>query len=164
MINFYHRFLPKAAFHLAPLTEMLKKKASLFCMSPDLVGVFDKVKRLLVDAVELVHPDPDAPVSLVTDASDSHVGAVLPSRSFQRHRGPFLPPSPAGVTPFPRGCSGPRSWRVSQASPGESFPAFSRPSRFCLRAAGLSYSGGLARPSQFEDPPVDPARWCQSVL
>ena len=42
-----------------------------------LVEHFTKAKELLANAAELAHPDPSAPLSLTTDASDRAVGGVL---------------------------------------------------------------------------------------
>jgi cleavage and polyadenylation specificity factor subunit 1 len=38
---------------------------------------FEEAKKAIARVAELTHPDPAAPVSLATDASSSHVGAVL---------------------------------------------------------------------------------------
>ena len=40
-------------------------------------GAFLGVKQKLVEAVELAHPDPQAPLVLAVDASNTHVGGVL---------------------------------------------------------------------------------------
>jgi hypothetical protein len=40
-------------------------------------AAFTQVKQLLCSATCLAHPNPSAPVSLATDASETHVGAVL---------------------------------------------------------------------------------------
>jgi hypothetical protein len=42
---------------------------------------FQNAKSSLATAVPLKHPDPTAPLSLATDASNSHVGAVLQQKS-----------------------------------------------------------------------------------
>ncbi len=42
---------------------------------------FDHAKALLVSAVPLQHPHPHATLSLATDASDTHVGAVLQQKT-----------------------------------------------------------------------------------
>ena len=40
-------------------------------------SAFTRAKDLLSSIPELVHPHPDAPISLALDASDTHLGAVL---------------------------------------------------------------------------------------
>ena len=42
---------------------------------------FDNAKKLLVQVVELSHPDPNLPLALMTDASQHSVGAVLMQRN-----------------------------------------------------------------------------------
>ena len=38
---------------------------------------FDEAKLLLMSACELVHPDPNSPIALTTDASNHAIGGVL---------------------------------------------------------------------------------------
>ena len=77
MINFYRKFLCGAACVLAPLTDALKGPGKSLSWSPVLDSAFTRAKNLLSSVPELVHPSPDAPVSLAVDASDTHLGAVL---------------------------------------------------------------------------------------
>jgi cleavage and polyadenylation specificity factor subunit 1 len=84
MLNFYRRFLPQAAATQAPLRDVisgprLKGSHSVIWM-PDLHRVFDECKASLSRATLLAHPDPSAPLTLVTDASTSAMGAVLHKR------------------------------------------------------------------------------------
>jgi len=44
-------------------------------------AAFEQTKRLLVAAVPLQHPSPDAELSLATDASDSHIGGVMQQKT-----------------------------------------------------------------------------------
>jgi len=61
MANFYRRFLPAAAAVLRPLTDALRGSArQKLRWSPDMETSFCAAKKLLVQAVELAHPDPDA--------------------------------------------------------------------------------------------------------
>ena len=46
-------------------------------LSPAAESAFTQIKDALADASLLVHPIPDAPTCIVTDASDTAVGAVL---------------------------------------------------------------------------------------
>jgi Reverse transcriptase (RNA-dependent DNA polymerase)/RNase H-like domain found in reverse transcriptase/Integrase core domain/Integrase zinc binding domain len=77
MINFYRRFLPGIAGTLRPLTDLLKGSPKSLAWSAEAGAAFQGAKLALVNAVSLSHPAPNATISLVTDASDSHVGGVL---------------------------------------------------------------------------------------
>ena len=80
MVNFYRRFLPGVARTLRPLTDALAGNPRILAWSSELQSAFDAAKAALASAVSLAHPSPSADVSLVTDASASHVGAVLQQR------------------------------------------------------------------------------------
>lgn len=77
MINFYHRFIPKAADILHPLNDLLKSKTKELDWSTSTTAAFRRVKTLLAEATMLNHPIPDSPTCIMTDASDVAVGAVL---------------------------------------------------------------------------------------
>jgi hypothetical protein len=77
MINFYRRFLPGVAGTLRPLTAALSGNPKTLPWTPDMETAFAAAKAALVTAVPLVHPLPGAVLALATDASDTHVGAVL---------------------------------------------------------------------------------------
>jgi hypothetical protein len=80
MINFYHRFLPKCAQILKPLTDLLKGGKTLeWTVSAQ--EAFQNAKRLLSAAAPLQHPAPNAELSLATDASDTHLGGVMQQKS-----------------------------------------------------------------------------------
>ncbi len=76
MVNFYCHFLPGIAHVLAPLTSATKGKGRL-TWTPEVTLSFQTAKSSLASAVPFKHPDPSAPLSLATDASDSQVGAIL---------------------------------------------------------------------------------------
>jgi hypothetical protein len=80
MLNFYRRFLPGIARVLKPLTDATSGKGKLLWTS-EMQLAFDHAKALLASAVPLQHPHPHATLSLATDASDSHVGAVLQQKT-----------------------------------------------------------------------------------
>jgi hypothetical protein len=77
MINFYRRFLPGAAGTLRLLTAALSGNPKTLPWTPDMENTFAATKAALVTAVPLAHPLPGAVLPLTTDASDTHVGAVL---------------------------------------------------------------------------------------
>ena len=80
MVNFYHRFVPGLAGILAPLhalTSAAPEPKSPLLWSAEQKSSFQRAKTALQHSVLLHHPDPSAPLTLTTDASDSAVGAVL---------------------------------------------------------------------------------------
>ena len=77
MINFYRRFLCKAAQVLAPLTNTLKDPGKSLLWSEMQDSAFCHPKLLLASLPVLTHLEPNASMFLAVDASDSHVGAVI---------------------------------------------------------------------------------------
>ena len=77
MINFYRCFLPGIARTLRSLTNALAGNPRVLNWSQELQDAFDRAKSALSSAVSLTHPSPSAEVSLVTDASNTPVGAAL---------------------------------------------------------------------------------------
>jgi hypothetical protein len=84
MLNFYRRFLPHTAATQAPLLDVLSgprvKGSHPITWTPELLKAFEECKASLLSANLLAHPDPSAPLALVTDASTSAMGAVLQQR------------------------------------------------------------------------------------
>lgn len=84
MVNFYRRFLPRAAEFQAPLNNVLAstqlKGAKPVPWTQELELAFQRCKDHLVEATTLAHPIPNANIGLFTDASSSHVGACLQQR------------------------------------------------------------------------------------
>jgi cleavage and polyadenylation specificity factor subunit 1 len=76
MINFYRRFLPGIARILKPLTDATSTKGRL-SWTPEMTLSFQTAKSSLSSAIPLHFPNPSAPISLATDASNTHIGAVL---------------------------------------------------------------------------------------
>jgi hypothetical protein len=83
MINFYRRFLPGLSRILLPLTNACKGKGPI-SWTDQLQSSFQTAKQALASAVPLSHPLPSATLSLATDASDTHVGAVLQQKASGR--------------------------------------------------------------------------------
>jgi hypothetical protein len=81
MLNFYRRFLPNCAKILKPLTDLLKGGAKMLEWTVSAQEAFQNEKRLLVAAVPLQHPAPNAELSLATDASDTHIAGVMQQKS-----------------------------------------------------------------------------------
>ncbi|XP_076660505.1 uncharacterized protein LOC143363862 [Halictus rubicundus] len=80
MVNFYRRFISGAASLMKPLHELLKgskKGNSPVPWTKEAETAFVKVKASLANATMLAHPAPNAPISVVVDASDYAIGAAL---------------------------------------------------------------------------------------
>ncbi len=77
LVNFYRRFLPACA---APLNQLLthpKDKSTPLELTDEALSAFHKTKEALAEATLLTHPKLNAPTCLMTDASNTAVGAVL---------------------------------------------------------------------------------------
>ncbi|KRZ04692.1 Retrovirus-related Pol polyprotein from transposon [Trichinella zimbabwensis] len=71
-VNFYRRFIPRAATLLAPLEKLTSSHGThkKLKLPEDAVKAFIEVKEALVNATLLSHPKDGAALSLVVDASD----------------------------------------------------------------------------------------------
>ncbi len=74
LVNFYQRFIPGCARISQPLNSCLHKKLHWTSAAEE---AFQQVKNALAYASLLFHPSVDSPLSIMTDASDTAVGAVL---------------------------------------------------------------------------------------
>ncbi|CAG4937253.1 unnamed protein product [Parnassius apollo] len=85
VLNFYRRFVPNAARVQAPLNCLLSgmslKATTPINWTTELEKSFEESKESIVKATLLAHPDPRARLAIVTDASDSAIGAVLQQKS-----------------------------------------------------------------------------------
>ncbi|GFW34058.1 retrovirus-related Pol polyprotein from transposon 297 [Trichonephila clavipes] len=75
LLNFYRRFLPKAAKQQYLLSEFLKgskgkKDSKPLNWSSEAITAFQRCKQALADAALLAQPSPSAPLALHVDASD----------------------------------------------------------------------------------------------
>ena len=80
LVNFYRRFLPHAADLLYPLTQLLGDCSSgtkEVKWTETTQAAFNAIKDALATATLLVHPQPNAQLAIMTDASDVAVGTVL---------------------------------------------------------------------------------------
>ncbi|GFY02161.1 retrovirus-related Pol polyprotein from transposon opus [Trichonephila clavipes] len=82
LLNFYRRFLPKAAEQQYLLSEFLKgskgkKDSKPLNWSSEAITAFQRCKQALADAALLAHPSPYAPLALHVDASDYAIGGAL---------------------------------------------------------------------------------------
>jgi hypothetical protein len=80
----FRRFLRQATATQAPLHDVLSgsrvKGSHPIAWTPELHKAFEECKASLSRATLLAHPDPAAPLGLVTDVSTSAIGAVLQQR------------------------------------------------------------------------------------
>lgn len=81
MVNFYRSHLPNAVTSQSILSSYIhgskKKDKTIISWSPSADQAFEECKLSLRKAVTLSHPVANAALALMTDASDTHVGAVL---------------------------------------------------------------------------------------
>ncbi|GFV00166.1 retrovirus-related Pol polyprotein from transposon 297 [Trichonephila clavipes] len=82
LLNFYRRFLPKAAGQQYLLSEFLKGSKGKMDSKPlnwssEAITAFQRCKQALTDAALLAHPSPSAPLALHVDASDYAIGGAL---------------------------------------------------------------------------------------
>lgn len=79
-MNFYRRFVPQCATILQPLHDLLQgkpNKNAVLTWTPTADAAFSAIKEELAKATLLTHPKAGAPTSVMVDASNSAVGAVL---------------------------------------------------------------------------------------
>lgn len=76
LLNFYRRFLPKAATILQALTKLLGANVP-WSWGKEQEDSFRKSKQMLLDSNLLVHFDPNKPLVVVADSSAYGIGAVL---------------------------------------------------------------------------------------
>ena len=80
MVNFYHRFLHHCTDLMQALHDLLKAtqpKSHTLTWNDDAIAAFRNTKEALAVASFLSYPALDVPTCLMTDASDTAVGAVL---------------------------------------------------------------------------------------
>jgi hypothetical protein len=83
LFNFYRRFIPAAAKVVHPLTGALRggpKGTTTLAWTPAMAAAFLAARGALSSSAVLAHPAAGAEISIVTDASATHVGAVVQQR------------------------------------------------------------------------------------
>jgi RNase H-like domain found in reverse transcriptase/Reverse transcriptase (RNA-dependent DNA polymerase) len=135
LFNFYRHFVPAAAAIVRPLTDALRggrKGSAPVGWSPPMLQAFAAAKAALAAATLLDHPALGADISVVTDASSTHVGAVLQQR---RSSGTWRP-----LGFFPGNCPPPsHTTAPSTASYWRSTAAYCI-FALCLNAGGSRFS------------------------
>ena len=87
LVNFYRRFVPRAAHILKPLTDGLRgglPPSTAVEWTADMERAFVDSKAALSRATLLAHPRQHGELALVVDASGGHVGAALQQRATPR--------------------------------------------------------------------------------
>lgn len=81
ILNFYRRFIPHSASHQIHLQSLLttnkKQDKTPIVWNPDAIKSFETTKESIANATLIAHPDANAELSLITDASDVAVGGAL---------------------------------------------------------------------------------------
>jgi hypothetical protein len=83
LFNFYRKFIPTATKVVLPLTRALRggpRRDHPLDWSVEMVAAFEAARRSLSTTKVLEHPVLEAELSLVTDASTTHVGTVIQQR------------------------------------------------------------------------------------
>ena len=79
LLNFYRKFIPKAATLLEPLNLLLRSNEK-WNWGKEQEKAFEDSKTALLDSTLLVHFDPKLPITVSADSSSYGVGAVLSHR------------------------------------------------------------------------------------
>lgn len=80
MLNFYRRFIPRAAQLQAPLNDLLHgniKGKTPITWTTSTQAAFNECRESIAQAALLAYPEPNAPLAIISDASDFTVGAAL---------------------------------------------------------------------------------------
>merc|ERR1712074_181099 len=77
MVNYYRRFVKKAAHHLFHLFEVLGQKPKKLEWTDNMNKSFEAIKTALSNAAMLHHPDSKLPLAITSDASKVAMGAAF---------------------------------------------------------------------------------------
>ncbi|QRW12162.1 Retrotransposable element Tf2 protein [Ceratobasidium sp. AG-Ba] len=78
-VNFYRRFIAKFSKIARPLHDLTKKDTK-FEWTQECQKAFEEIKKRVSQDPVLIHPDPNKPFILETDASGIAIGAILSQR------------------------------------------------------------------------------------
>ena len=80
LVNFYRHFIPNTVYILQPLHQLLhdtKDGKTKLCCTNEATLAFEASKQALASATLLSHPKLDAPTSIMCDALNTAIRAVL---------------------------------------------------------------------------------------
>lgn len=77
LVNFYRRFIPQCALILHPLNSLLSPSQKDVYWTSQAREIFTNIKEALATVTLLFHPLKDVPLSIMADASNVAIGAVL---------------------------------------------------------------------------------------
>lgn len=77
LTNFYHHFIPGCARIADPLNTLLAGSKEHLSWNDSQIHAFSALKTALAHATLLAHSKTNALTSIIMDASDSAIGAVL---------------------------------------------------------------------------------------
>jgi len=94
LVKFYRKLIPNFAAMAGPLTALTRKDKSsrgwvTFDWTPQCEQAFQGLKKLLVTALVLQHPDLSKPFFLWTDTSEAGFGAILEQEGEAKVRHPI---------------------------------------------------------------------------
>lgn len=92
MVQYYSKFLPDLATHLAPLHRLLQKEVK-WSWGAEEETSFRVVKGMLLQDKVLIHYDPDLRLVIATDSSSCGLGAVLSHCTVEGEERPIAYPS-----------------------------------------------------------------------
>ena len=92
MVQYYSKFLPDLATHLAPLHQLLQKEVK-WSWGAEEETSFRVVKGMLLQDKVLIHYDPDLRLVIATDSSSCGLGAVLSHCTVEGEERPIAYPS-----------------------------------------------------------------------
>ena len=101
LVNFYHRFIPHCAHILKSINNLLTATNGdhrPLQWDEQSSQAFLDIKKAIADVSLLTHPHHDAPTNIMTDASDTAVGAVL-QQEVDNHWRPIALISSQGSSP-----------------------------------------------------------------
>ncbi|KAA3671288.1 uncharacterized protein DEA37_0000083, partial [Paragonimus westermani] len=84
LVNNYRRVIPNCAKLLQPLTDSLRGNKRTLHLTPEASTAFANVKQALASSVMLQFQQPDAPISIVMDASYSETDTEVRYSTFGR--------------------------------------------------------------------------------
>ena len=79
LANYYRKFIESFSHIVAPISNLLQKKAP-FTWGTNEAKAFSDIKKAITQGPILRLPDPDLPFTVTTDASDKAIGAVITQR------------------------------------------------------------------------------------